>query len=70
MLEITQFNIHTRIADDRFVLGARLLSISQIMDAIDVPRMMAICFSVSINSGSRVILVWWPDNETDNFFIL
>lgn len=52
------------------MLGARLLSISQIMDAIDVPRMMAIRFSASINSGSRVILVWWPDNETDNFFIL
>lgn len=45
------------MADDKFVSGARLLSISQIIDAVDTPRAAAIRFSTSINSGSRVMLV-------------
>ena len=45
------------MADDKFVSGARLLSISQIIDATDTSRAMAIFFNTSINSGSRVILV-------------
>ena len=54
---MTWFNIHTRIAEDRLVSGARELSISQIIDVTDVLRVAAIFFNTSINSGSRVILV-------------
>ena len=45
------------MADDKFVSVFRLLSISEIIDATDMPRAVAIRFNTSINSGSRVILV-------------
>ena len=46
-----------------------MLSNSDIMDAMDTPRFVAIFFSISINSGSSVILVWCPDKDTEIFFI-
>lgn len=46
------------------------MSMDDIIDATDVFCDVAILFNVSMNSGSKVILVWWPDNDTDNFFIL
>lgn len=58
MWEITQFNIHTRTADDRFVSGARVLSMEDIIDATDVFCNFAAVFNTSRNSGSRVMLVW------------
>lgn len=45
------------MADDKFVSGVRVLSMSQTRDATDTPRAVAICFNVSMNSGSSVILV-------------
>lgn len=62
-------NIHTRIADERFVFGARFSSMVDIIDAIDVLRICAMCFNSAINSGSSEILVWCPDKDTDSFFI-
>lgn len=52
------FSIQTRIADDRFVFGVRVWSISDIIDAIDLFLMRAICCNSAINSCSNDILVW------------
>ena len=57
------------MADDKFVFAFLLLSISLIIAATDMPRAVAMRFNTSMNSGSRVILVWCPDKDTDIFFI-
>lgn len=44
-------------------------SSSLIIDATDLPWRFASVCSASMNSGSSVMLVWWPDKDTDNFFI-
>ena len=51
------FNIHTLIADDRFVSGARLSSICSIIDATDFLLCCAIFCSSVMNSDSSEILV-------------
>lgn len=67
---IIWFNTHTRTADDRLVSVARDESISFIMVAIGLPMRFAKVCNASMNSGSRVMLVWWPDKDTDIFFIM
>ena len=47
-----------RIADDKLTPGARLISMSFIIDATDLPMRDANVCNTSINSGSRVMLVW------------
>lgn len=47
----------------------RVESSSLIIDATDLPWRFDSTCRASMNSGSSVMLVWWPDNETDNFFI-
>ena len=64
------FKIQTRIADDRLELSVRDLSISHIIDAIDVLLSLAIRCNSAINSGSSDMLVWCPDKDTDIFFII
>ncbi len=59
-----------RTADDKFVSGARVESMSLIIAATDLPLRIDKACKASMNSGSSVTLVWWPDNDTDNFFIL
>ena len=70
MRNIIWFNTHTRTADDRFVSGVRAQSISFIIWATGLPARAANVCRASMNSGSRVMLVWWPDNDTDSFFII
>lgn len=64
------FNIHTRIADDRFVPDSRDESISLIIAATDLPCCFASAYRTSMNSGSSVMLVWCPHKEMDIFFML
>ena len=63
------FKTQTRTADDRLVFAVRVSSISDMMDAIDVLRARAIWCRASMNSFSSERLVWWPDKDTDIFFI-
>lgn len=58
------------MAADKFVSGVRLSSICSIIDATDLFCICAKSCNASINSGSSDILVWWPDKDTDIFFII
>lgn len=57
------------MADDKFTSGVRFLSKSEIIEAIDIFFVFAMRCNSVINSGSSETLVWWPDKETDSFFI-
>ena len=63
------FSIHIRVSEERLVSGFRDSSILLIIAATEVLRWVAIFCNTSKNSFSSEILVWWPDKDTDIFFI-
>lgn len=50
--------------------GERVASISLIIVATGLPARCANACNASINSGSSVMLVWWPDKDTEIFFMI
>jgi len=63
-------NMYERTADERLESEFRFLSMSSIIDATDTLSCLAIWLSAAMKSSSNEILVWCPDKDTDNFFIL
>lgn len=59
-----------RTADERFVPMPRFSSISSMIFATGFFISLAISCSAMMNSSSSEMLVWCPDKDTDNFFIL
>ena len=51
------------------MFAGRDSSISFIIVAMGLPARAANACRASMNSGSSVMLVWWPDKDTDSFFI-
>ena len=64
------FNIHIRISEERLESDFLDSSIDFIIDATEVFFSLAIFCNTSKNSGSKEMLVWCPDKDTDIFRIL